>query len=74
MSLDTYRKLCTEAYDLSKPEAHANTLAFYLARFAEAAEPVLEPMCGTGRYLIPFLEPDRSVVLCVIDNATGYLQ
>lgn len=72
MSLDKYRKLCTEAYDLSKPEAHENTLAFYLARFADASEPVLEPMCGTGRYLIPFLE--RGIDIDGVDASPHMLQ
>lgn len=72
MPLDTYRKLCTEAYDLSKPEAHQNALAFYLARFADASEPVLEPMCGTGRYLIPFLE--RGIDIDGVDASPHMLQ
>ena len=72
MSLDTYRKLCTEAYDLSMPRASKNTLPFYLARFAEASEPVLEPMCGTGRYLIPFLE--RGIDIDGVDASPHMLQ
>ena len=72
MSLDTYRKLCTEIYDLDKPDAPEDALAFYLARFAEASEPVLEPMCGTDRYLIPFLE--RGIDIDGVDASPNMLQ
>ncbi len=52
----TYGKLCTEYYDLSKPEAPPDALAFFLHCHEDTAHPVLEPMCGTGRFLVPFLE------------------
>ena len=52
----TYGKLCTEYYNLSKPEASPDALAFFLNCHEDTAHPVLEPMCGTGRFLIPFLE------------------
>jgi SAM-dependent methyltransferase len=54
--MDTYGKLCTEFYDLSKPEAPADALEFYLRHLNNTDGPVLEPMCGSGRFLIPFLE------------------
>jgi SAM-dependent methyltransferase len=50
-----YGRLCTAFYDIDKPVAPAAALAFY-ARFAErAGGPVLEGMCGSGRYLLPLL-------------------
>lgn len=53
---NTYLKLCTEYYDLTKPHAPENELLFYLDYAKRACGPILEPMCGTGRFLIPMLE------------------
>ncbi|MCE3555019.1 class I SAM-dependent methyltransferase [Pseudonocardia sp. RS11V-5] len=49
-----YRDLLTQAYDLDKPSAPADELAFHLAAIG-TAEPVLEVMCGSGRFLLPLL-------------------
>lgn len=54
--LDTYLSLCTEVYELSKPEAPKDSYAFYRDYIIKANGPVLEPMCGTGRFLLPFFE------------------
>ncbi len=51
-----YQKLCTELYDLDKPEAPPDALAFYLAHAERADGPIWEPMCGSGRFLVPLLE------------------
>lgn len=51
-----YRALCTEYYDLDKPNAPPDALKCYLRYAEESKGPILEPMCGTGRYLIPLLE------------------
>ena len=48
-----YGSLSSEFYLLDKPEARPDTLAYYLALARAAKGPVLEPMCGTGRYLLP---------------------
>ncbi|HQU09310.1 MAG TPA: class I SAM-dependent methyltransferase [Opitutales bacterium] len=54
--LETYLGLCTQYYDLDKPIAPEEELNFYL-QYAQAANgPILEPMCGTGRFLIPFMQ------------------
>jgi SAM-dependent methyltransferase len=50
-----YGKLCSTFYALDKPEARPDALTYYLERAAEAKGPILEPMCGTGRYLLPLL-------------------
>lgn len=55
-SLDTYLTLCTEYYELDKPTVPENELNFYLKYVSETKDPILEPMCGTGRFLIPLLE------------------
>jgi SAM-dependent methyltransferase len=54
--LDTYLGLCTEVYELSKPNPSEDAYAFYLEYAKAAYAPILEPMCGTGRFLIPLLE------------------
>ncbi len=51
-----YKKLCTEFYDLEPHRDEKKSLAFYMQRAHEARGPILEPMCGTGRFLIPMLE------------------
>ncbi len=55
-SMQTYLGLCTEYYDWDKPTASGQELAFYMEFVKAAKGPVLEPMCGTGRILIPVLE------------------
>lgn len=60
-ALDTYLGLCTEVYELSKPEAPSDAYAFY-REYAKAANGlILEPMCGTGRFLLPLLEEGFNV-------------
>jgi SAM-dependent methyltransferase len=54
--LDTYRGLCAEVYDLSKPNPPEDAYFFYKNYVKAARGAVLEPMCGTGRFLIPLLE------------------
>lgn len=65
--MNSYRRLCTQFYDIDKPAAPAAELAFYeaLAREAVArsggggaagSTAILEPMCGSGRFLVPLLE------------------
>src|SRR5579863_10553770 len=51
-----YLNLCAEFFDLDKPAATLSEYAFYQHYVARAQGPILEPMCGTGRYFIPFLE------------------
>ncbi len=48
-----YGNLCTAFYDLDKPSAPADALAFYVERARSAGGRVLEPMCGSGRFLLP---------------------
>ncbi len=54
--INTYLNLCTEYYDIDKPEAPMEALQFYLDYAKQAKGPILEPMCGTGRFFIPMLE------------------
>ena len=52
----TYKSLCTEFYDLEKPEAPLVELSFYIEYAKKAKGIILEPMCGSGRFLLPLLE------------------
>lgn len=54
--MDSYGPLCTEFYDLDKPHAPPDALAFWRAQAEQAAGPVLEAMCGSGRFLVPLRE------------------
>jgi SAM-dependent methyltransferase len=55
-TLQSYGKLCTEFYDIDKPTAPPEELAFYLGHARQANGPVLEAMCGSGRFLIPMMQ------------------
>ncbi len=52
----TYLKLCTEFYDLEPHKDTEACLEFYMQYAQKAKGPILEPMCGTGRLLIPILQ------------------
>ena len=56
-----YLNLCAEFFDLDKPTASLQEYAFYLQYVSKTPGPILEPMCGTGRYLIPFLEDGYTI-------------
>lgn len=56
MSNHTYLKLCTQVYDLSKPTPPDEAYAFYRSYVKTASGPILEPMCGSGRFLLPLLK------------------
>lgn len=53
--MNEYGKLSTEFYELDKPEAPPDAFDFYEAFAREAQGPIHEPMCGTGRFLLPLL-------------------
>lgn len=52
---EAYGRLCAEYYDLDKPQAHPVALRFYMSRARAAGGPILEPMVGTGSFLLPML-------------------
>ena len=58
---ESYKKLCTEYYELDKPFAPNEAMNYYLTMAKEAEGPILEPMCGTGRFLIPLIEAGYNV-------------
>lgn len=60
-SLDTYLNLCTQVYDLSKPKAPQDAYEFYRSYAVSANGLILEPMCGTGRFLLPLIAENFNV-------------
>ena len=53
--MSQYGKLSTEFYQLDKPDAPPDAFDFYEAFAREAGGPIHEPMCGSGRFLLPLL-------------------
>ncbi|MFA6527845.1 MAG: class I SAM-dependent methyltransferase [Candidatus Babeliales bacterium] len=54
--MKTYSKLCTEFYDLEQHPNATQAHLFYMYHARQAKGSILEPMCGTGRFLIPMLQ------------------
>lgn len=59
--LEPYKNLCTEYYDLDKPHPPPEELAWFLKRL-KSSENVLEPMSGSGRFLIPLMQAGVNIV------------
>ena len=59
--MNSYKKICTEFYAIDKPNAPTEALEFYLRYAQKAKGLILEPMCGSGRFLLPFLEHGFSI-------------
>lgn len=59
-----YGSLCTELYEILHEKAPEDELNFYLS-YAEKGKKILEPLCGSGRFFVPFLE--RGLDICGID-------
>lgn len=51
-----YGELCSQIYEKDKSIADGKELEFYLSFVKDKKMKVLEPMCGNGRMLIPFME------------------
>lgn len=59
--LNRYGSIAAEIYDLDKPYFALPDTAFHLERFSGFGRPILEPACGSGRTLIPFLQAGLDV-------------
>jgi len=64
MSIAEYKRLLTQAYDLDKPEAPAEELAHYRRHTPGGDAPVLEAMCGSGRFLLALLADGVAIEGC----------
>lgn len=60
--LNSYLNLCTQFYDLIRPQPPEDAYAFYRTYVANAGSVVLEPMCGSGRFLLPLLKENFDVI------------
>lgn len=54
--LDSYLGLSTQFYDLIRPEPPEDAYSFYRSYVSEADGQILEPMCGSGRFLLPMIQ------------------
>lgn len=60
--LTTYRSLCTEVYELTKPVGgEYPDVPYFIQHLAKIGGRILEGMVGTGRLLIPLVEAGLSV-------------
>jgi SAM-dependent methyltransferase len=55
-----YGNLCTQMYEILHPEAPKDELEFYFS-YAEKNQKILEPLCGSGRFFVPFLEREYNI-------------
>jgi SAM-dependent methyltransferase len=64
--MKTYLRLGAEYYDLDTPsiEEAAQEYAFYRAYAFASTGPILEPMCGSGRFLLPLHEEGFEIHGC----------
>ena len=52
--IDTYLSHCNEVDEFSKaPPQEEDAYTFYRHDVMQAKGPILEPICGTGRFLLP---------------------
>lgn len=61
VTTNRYGEIAAEIYDIDKPFGSLPDTRFHLERFRDFGRPILEPACGTGRTLIPFLEAGHDV-------------
>lgn len=54
--LNSYQSLSTKYYELTRPTCPKDAYDFYMEYCKRAKNPILEPMCGTGRFLLPLIE------------------
>ncbi len=57
-----YKTLCAEFYHLDKPSAPQDALSYYLEQLKGVHGPILEPMCGTGNFLVPIAQAGYQII------------
>lgn len=65
-----YGSVCTEMYEILHRQAPQDELEFYLS-YARPEAKILEPLCGSGRFLVPFAE--RGFDICGVDLSVEML-
>lgn len=71
MKQNEYGRLCTEMYEILHPAAPEEELDFYLS-YAKPGMKIWEPLCGSGRFLVPFVE--RGFDICGVDSSGEMLE
>lgn len=71
MKQNDYGSLCTEMYEILHASAPQDELDFYLS-YARPDMKILEPLCGSGRFLVPFLK--RGFDICGMDASAEMLE
>ncbi|MBC8535490.1 class I SAM-dependent methyltransferase [Feifania hominis] len=66
-----YGSLCTQMYEILHEQAPSDELDFYLS-YAEKDMSILEPLCGSGRFLVEFLK--RGFRIKGVDNSQEMLE
>src|SRR3990167_4727369 len=66
-----YGALCTEFYDIDKTFSPPDEVAFY-KQFLDKKNIILEPMCGSGRLLIPLMQ--EGYTIHGVDNSQEMLK
>ncbi|EPP1572957.1 class I SAM-dependent methyltransferase [Campylobacter lari] len=61
MEINYYNNLCSEMYDILHNKAPQDELDFYLS-YAKKEYKILEPLCGNGRFMIPFLTQGFDII------------
>lgn len=69
--MNSYKKLSTQYYDITKPEAMPIELQLYINYLGNMRHPILEAMCGAGRLLIPLLR--KGYCIEGVDNSLDML-
>lgn len=60
--METYNDLCTKFYEADKPKAPKDALDFYMEYARKRNGKILEPMCGSGRFLLPMADAGLDIV------------
>ena len=70
--MQSYGDLCTQFYDLDKPRAPELALEWYVAQLSKIDGRILEPMCGSGRFMAPMVQ--RGLLLDGVDPSGAMLR
>jgi len=70
--MEGYGDLCSQFYDLDKPRAPELALAWFQRELAVVNGRVLEPMCGSGRFLVPLAA--RGIAIDGVDPSASMLE
>lgn len=67
MDKNYYGSLCTEMYEILHAQPPQDELEFYLS-YAKIGQKLFEPLCGNGRFMIPFIEKGFDIIGADLSN------